>query len=80
MESAILEIKKKGHRGVIIAPIGFLCDHVEVLYDVDIVFRKFAAEQGLQLWRTESLNVSPTFIAALASLAAERLAAAGPVA
>ena len=80
VESAILEIKKKGHRGVVIAPIGFLCDHVEVLYDVDLVFRKFAAEQGLQLWRTESLNVSPTFIAALAALAAERLAAAGPVA
>lgn len=80
VESAILEIKRKGHRGMIIAPIGFVCDHVEVLYDVDIRFRKFAAEQGLQFWRTESLNVSPTFIAALAALAAERLAAAGTVA
>ena len=79
VESAILELKKQARRGVVIAPIGFVCDHVEVLYDVDIGFRKFAADQGMQLWRTESLNVSPTFIAALAALSAERLAAAGPV-
>jgi protoporphyrin/coproporphyrin ferrochelatase len=80
VESAILELKKQGHRGVVLAPIGFVCDHVEVLYDVDIVFRNFAAEQGMQFWRTESLNVSSTFIAALAALSAERLAAAGPAA
>jgi protoporphyrin/coproporphyrin ferrochelatase len=79
VESAILDLKKRGHRGVLIAPIGFVCDHVEVLYDVDIGFRKFADEQGMQFWRTESLNASPTFIAALAALAAERLAAAGTV-
>ncbi|HEY6270748.1 MAG TPA: ferrochelatase [Terriglobales bacterium] len=80
VESVILELKKQGHRGVVLAPIGFVCDHVEVLYDVDIVFRNFAAEQGMQFWRTESLNVSSTFIAALAALSAERLAAAGPAA
>lgn len=80
VESAILEVKKKGHRGVVIAPIGFVCDNVEVLFDVDIGFRKFAAEQGLEFWRTESLNVSSTFIAALAALAAARLAAADTVA
>jgi protoporphyrin/coproporphyrin ferrochelatase len=79
VESAILDLKKKGHHGVVIAPIGFVCDHVEVLYDVDIGFRKFAAEQGMRFWRTESLNVSPTFVAALAALTAERLAAAGTV-
>ena len=79
VESVILDLERKGHRGVVIAPIGFVCDHVEVLYDVDIGFRKFAAEQEMQFWRTESLNVSPTFIAALAALAAERLAAAKTV-
>ena len=77
VESAILELKRRNHRGVVLAPIGFVCDHVEVLYDVDIGFRKFAADQGVGFRRTESLNVSPTFIAALAALAAERLAAAG---
>jgi ferrochelatase len=78
VESAILEFKKQGHRGVVIAPVGFVCDHVEVLYDVDVAFRQFADEQGMQLWRPESLNASPTFIAALASLAASRLGVASP--
>jgi len=76
VESKILELKKQGHRGVVIAPIGFVCDHVEVLYDVDIGFRQFATEQGMELWRPESLNASPTFIAALAQLAGSRLGVA----
>lgn len=76
VESKILELKKQGHRGVVIAPIGFVCDHVEVLYDVDIGFREFATEQGMKLWRPESLNASPTFIAALAQLAGSRLGVA----
>jgi ferrochelatase len=46
---------------------------VEVLYDVDIGFRQFASEQGMKLWRPESLNTSPTFISALAQLANSRL-------
>jgi ferrochelatase len=73
VESAILEAKRQGHKGVVIAPIGFVCDHVEVLYDVDIGFKEFAAEQGMKLWRPESLNTSPTFISALAQLANSRL-------
>ncbi len=73
VEHAILELKAQGHKGVIVSPIGFLCDHVEVLYDIDVVFKAFAAEQGLRFWRTESLNTSPRFIAALASLAQEKL-------
>jgi len=79
VESVMLEMKKQGHKGVVIAPIGFVCDHVEVLYDVDIGFRGFAKEQALQLWRTESLNTSPTFISALADLASARLGVSGPV-
>jgi len=76
VESVILKIKQQGHAGVIIAPIGFLCDHVEVLYDVDMVFQEFATELGMKLWRTESLNTAPAFISALGSLAAERFTAA----
>jgi protoporphyrin/coproporphyrin ferrochelatase len=79
VESAMLELKKQGHKSVVIAPIGFVCDHVEILYDVDIGFRQFAAEQGLNLYRPESLNTSPTFISALASLVSSRLSAAAPV-
>jgi ferrochelatase len=76
VESAMLDLKKQGHKGVVVAPVGFVCDHVEVLYDVDIVFRDFASDQDLLFWRTESLNTSPTFIAALAELAWSRLGAA----
>jgi protoporphyrin/coproporphyrin ferrochelatase len=79
VESVMLEMKKQGHKGVVIAPIGFVCDHVEVLYDVDIGFRRFANEQALLLWRTESLNTSPTFISALADLASARLGVSGSV-
>ena len=79
VESAMLDLKKQGHKSVLIAPIGFVCDHIEVLYDVDIGFRQFAAEQELGFWRTESLNTAPTFIAALAELDSTRLGVAGPV-
>ncbi len=78
VEDTILRLKAKGHGGVFIQPIGFLCDHVEVLYDVDIMFREFAEKDGMRLWRAESLNDSPTLIAALADVARSRLAAAEP--
>lgn len=73
VERAILDFKRQGHQGVVIAPIGFLCDHVEILYDIDISFKQFATEQGMKLWRPESLNTSPTFISALVQLASEKL-------
>jgi ferrochelatase len=76
VESAILEFKKQGHKGVVVAPIGFVCDHVEILYDIDIAFRQFATDEGMKLWRPESLNDSPTFISALANLASSQLGAA----
>jgi protoporphyrin/coproporphyrin ferrochelatase len=79
VESAILELKKQGHKGVVVAPIGFVCDHVEILYDIDIGFKQFAAEQSMRLWRPESLNDSPTFVSALANLAASRLSASAGV-
>ena len=69
VENTILKLKDHGHMGVFIQPIGFLCDHVEVLYDIDIGFRKFAAEHGMRLWRAESLNDSPTLCAAIADVA-----------
>ncbi|HXP47916.1 MAG TPA: ferrochelatase [Terriglobales bacterium] len=77
VEDTIRGLKAKGHRAVFLQPIGFLCDHVEVLYDIDIAFREFAAKEGMRLWRAESLNESPTLIAALADVARSRLAPAG---
>lgn len=73
VERVILDLKKQGHKGVVVAPIGFVCDHVEVLYDIDIGFKQFASEQEITLWRSQSLNTSPTFISALANLASEKL-------
>ena len=75
VEDAILQLKAKGYGGVFIQPIGFLCDHVEVLYDVDIMFREFAEKNGMRLWRAESLNDSPELIAALADVARSRMGA-----
>lgn len=73
VEEAILSLKPKGHRGVFIQPVGFLCDHVEILYDIDIAFREFAEKNGIRLWRAESLNDSELLTAALADLARSRL-------
>jgi protoporphyrin/coproporphyrin ferrochelatase len=75
VEDTILGLKEKGHRGVFLQPIGFLCDHVEVLYDIDIGFKQFAEKQGMHLWRAESLNDSPLLAAALADVARSRLVA-----
>jgi ferrochelatase len=72
VEDTILGLKAKGHKGVFVQPVGFLCDHVEVLYDIDIGFKKFADEQGMQLWRADSLNDSPLLTAALADLVRAR--------
>jgi ferrochelatase len=73
VEETILQLKAKGHRAVFIQPIGFLCDHVEVLYDVDTMFREFADKNSMRLSRAESLNDSPTLIAALADVARSRM-------
>ena len=73
VENTILELKEKGHRGVFVQPIGFLCDHVEVLYDIDIAFKQFAEKEGMRLWRAESLNDSRLLTAALADVARSRI-------
>lgn len=74
VEDTISNLKARGHKGAFIQPIGFLCDHVEVLYDIDIGFRDFAQKQGMRLWRAESLNESPRLIAALSDIVRGRLA------
>lgn len=73
VEDTITGLKGQGHRAVFIQPIGFLCDHVEVLYDIDIGFKQFAEKQEMRLWRAESLNDSPLLAKALADIARTRL-------
>lgn len=76
VEETLLGLREKGHTSVFVQPIGFVCDHVEILFDVDILFRDFAAERGMRLYRAESLNDSPAFIRAVVELARWRLRSA----
>src|ERR1039457_6640043 len=76
VEETIVSLPGSGLAGVFVQPIGFVCDHVEVLFDVDILFRQFAGERGMKLYRAESLNDSPLFIQAVADLARSRLSRA----
>jgi protoporphyrin/coproporphyrin ferrochelatase len=69
VETTLEAIAAEGIKTVILQPIGFLCDHVEILFDVDILFRDYAAKLGVRLERPESLNVSPTLASAVADLA-----------
>ena len=73
VEDTLRGLKDEGYSQALIQPVGFVCDHVEVLYDIDIGFRKYGSQIGIKTWRTESLNDSPTFIAALADLVRKRL-------
>jgi protoporphyrin/coproporphyrin ferrochelatase len=63
----------QGRRALLLVPVGFVCDHVEILYDIDILAQKVAQEKGLDLKRTASLNTSPTFIEALAQVVTSHL-------
>jgi ferrochelatase len=65
VEETLKAIKAEGHVGVVMQPVGFLCDHVEILYDIDIAFRQMAGNLGLKLWRAESLNGSAMLVKAL---------------
>jgi len=73
VESRIGEYAAAGVREMLVAPVGFVCDHVEILYDVDVLFRNYARDRGIALRRPESLNGSPTFIRALAEVARQKL-------
>jgi ferrochelatase len=68
VEETIDALVAEGKKNLLVQPIGFLCDHVEVLYDIDRAFIEHAKSRGAALTRTESLNLSPKLIAALASL------------
>ena len=74
VEETLNALAAEGVRTLLLQPIGFLCDHVEILYDVDILFRDYAAKLGIRLERPESLNVSPTLARAVADLARQGLA------
>jgi ferrochelatase len=71
------QLAGQGHRAFLIVPIGFVCDHVEILYDVDIVYRALAQELGVHLERTPSLNDDPQLVGGLAEIAHDAAVARG---
>jgi ferrochelatase len=74
VESTLDALAQQGVTTLILQPIGFLCDHVEILYDVDILFREYAANLGIRLERPESLNGSAILARAVADLSRQGLA------
>lgn len=74
VESVLEELSREGRAEVLVAPIGFLSDHVEILYDVDIHFKEVARSLGLSLERTPMLNASPRLVETLASVLEAHLA------
>jgi len=74
VESTLDAIAAENQKTIVLQPIGFLCDHVEILFDVDRLFREYAAGLGVRLERPESLNDSATLARAVADLARAGLA------
>jgi ferrochelatase len=74
VESTLDTIAAEGVKTLVLQPIGFVCDHVEILFDVDRLFREYAAKLGVRLERPESLNDSVTLARAVADLAGQGLA------
>jgi len=73
VEETLAAIRAEGHPAVVLQPIGFLADHVEILYDIDIAFTATARTLGLRLFRTESLNDSPLLTQALLHVVTSQL-------
>ncbi len=74
-EDKLLDLSKKGIKNVIIVPISFISDHIETLYEIDILYKKMAHDLGINMVRTESLNTSPLFIKALSDIVIKNIKA-----
>jgi ferrochelatase len=68
-------VSASGARRVLVCPIGFVADHLEILYDLDVEAQAFAREKGIEIRRTASFNARPEFIAALAAVVGDALKA-----
>lgn len=68
LQDHLADLASKGVRDVVSVPVGFVCDHVEILYDIDIQAQEVAAEHGMRLVRPPALNDDPVFLRQLADL------------
>jgi len=73
INDAIRQAHAEGYRDVVIAPIGFLCDHIEVLYDLDVEAQRTAAACGMTCVRAQTVGTHPAFLAMLSELIAARV-------
>ncbi|MGE5335984.1 MAG: ferrochelatase [Nitrososphaerota archaeon] len=76
VRDVVRELAGSGSRGVIVCPAGFVADHLEILYDLDVECREVAAEAGIEWRRTASPNADPEFLAALGDVVLDRLGVA----
>ena len=67
-------IDRSGARDVLVCPIGFVADHLEILYDLDVEAQAFALSHDIRIRRTESFNTRPDFIAAMAGVVSDSIA------
>ena len=72
------ELKREGARDVVVSPVGFISDHMEVLYDLDTEARQAAADLGLNLVRAATVGTHPAFVSMIRELILERLDAGTP--
>ena len=68
LDETIAKASADGHTAVVSCPCGFTADHLEILYDIDIEAQEAAAQAGIRLVRTESMNDDPAFIRAVARM------------
>jgi len=73
VSDVLRELSAEGCRSVVLAPIGFVCDHVEVLFDLDLEARALAASLGIELRRASTVNDHPLYIRALADMVRQRV-------
>jgi ferrochelatase len=70
---AVRKLATEGCKDVVVAPIGFVCDHVEVLYDLDIEAKKIAEDHGMRFLRASCPNDHPIFIHMMADVIERKL-------
>jgi len=78
VNDVIEQVHEDGFRDVVVAPIGFLCDHMEVLYDLDVQAKETAAACGLGFVRASTVSNHPAFVAMLSDLISAHLAQNSP--
>lgn len=77
LEEYVPELAEKGIKQIVSIPVGFVCDHVEILFDIDIEAQAAASEHGVRLERPPALNTDPRFMRQLATLIEEKVQAMG---